>query len=524
MMAVGYNDAGMSSRVEEWLTFLADPAHRIAAREAAWIAGADICEISVLLHEIRGLSPFSEDQINLPLLQATLEYLPHWGVLAAGKSDSLATDLCDPIGELYIALRTTPAPRHSLLTLLALLGGEKDLKKFCQLIVDDPPDGKANAAAPLLPLFQRQSTNASQLFPNLLAGLANPDLAPAVLDLANFLTRGRQVASHPAAPRVAELVRLLEGLASGLEVLQESVEEQNAAEDAQQRYNDSIALAISLCDALALIGDPSALRALRRLLKLKHRRLRVEASAALARLGDEDGQRALTALAVEPSVRLRVLSYADELGIADTIDERFREPAAVAEAELVAHLCEPTAMGVPPSECELIDSCTQYWPGYEEPRMCFLFRFTYSAWDADQQEICYRNIGIAGPVVHTFRSDLSDLPTADIYAAFAGWQAEHEDIFETDITRLSPAEQRFVDALKQRAALDGFHDITALQLGSFFGDKVLIASARKNDHRGAIVADAEHVYWYPWRNQNSISSDIAYNIYKGRRLLKAFND
>ena len=514
----------MSSRALEWLSFISDPAHRIDAREAAWIADSDVREISILLREIRGLSPFSEDQINVPLLYATLEHLPQWGALAASKSDSLPADLCDHIGELYISLQTTQSPRHSLLTLLTLLGGEKDLKKFCELILNDPPKGNANAAAPLLPLFRRQSTNASQLFPNLLDGLANPDLAPAILDLANFLTREKRIASHPAAARKAELVRLLEGLAMGLETLQESAEEQNTAEDAHQRYSDSIALAVSLCDTLALIGDPKASGALRGLLNLGHRRLRVEASAALARLGDAEGQTSLMALAAEPSARLRVLKYAKDLGIVDAIDERFREPAAVAEAELAAYLSEPTVMGVPPTQCELFDSCTQYWPGFEEPRMCFLFRFTYRAWDAEQRETCYTNIGIAGPVVHTFRSDLSDLSNADIYAAFAGWQAEHEDVFEMDVKRLPDSEQRFVDALNRRVALGGYQEVTALRLGSFFGEKILIASARKSDVLGVVVADAQHVYWYPRRNQNSIPAEIAYSIYKGRRLLKAFND
>ncbi len=120
----------MTSRAQEWLSFLSDPAHPMVAREAAWIAGSDVREISMLLRDTRGLSPFSDDQINMSLLQATLEQLPQWGVFAAGKSDSLPTDLCDQIGELYIALRITPAPRHSLLTLLALLGGEKDLIFF----------------------------------------------------------------------------------------------------------------------------------------------------------------------------------------------------------------------------------------------------------------------------------------------------------------------------------------------------------------------------------------------------------
>ncbi len=218
------------------------------------------------------------------------------------------------------------------------------------------------------------------------------------------------------------------------------------------------------------------------------------------------------------------MSYAEELGIADSIDERWREPAAVAEAELVAYLSEPTVMGVPPSRCELINSCTQYWPGYEEPRMCYLFRFTYRGVDMEQGEKSYTNVGIAGPLVHAFQSDLSDLSHADVYAAFAGWHAEHEEIFATDVAQLAGSERHLLDELSKRAAGAGYRDIAALQLGSFFGEKVLVASARKNGLPGIVVVDGQHVCWHPQGKPDANAHETAYNIYKGHRLLQAFND
>lgn len=261
----------MSARAQKWISFLREPTRRGVAPDATWIASANVDEISFLLREIRGLSPFTEDELNLALLQATLENLPQWATVTTRKTDSLPTDVSDQIGALYGDLETVQVPRASLLTVLAVMGGKKDLKKFCQLMLDDPPKGNANAVAPMLPLFRPQSTNASQLFPDLLQGLANPDLAPAILDLANFLTRQRKVASHPATERAAELVRLLEGVVNGLQKLQNTAEKQQNAQGAYERYNDSIALGIALCDALALIGDPSAIGVLRRLLELRHR-------------------------------------------------------------------------------------------------------------------------------------------------------------------------------------------------------------------------------------------------------------
>ncbi len=294
MFAINTRD--MSPRTEKWISLLGDPTQHVVASEAAWIAHADVSEISILLREIRGLAPFAEDQVNMDLLQVTLDNLSPWAIVATGETSSLPSDICNQLGALYTALQTSRVSRHGLLSALALLGGKKDLKKFCQLILDDPPKGNANAAAPLLPFFRRQASHASQLFPDLLQGLANPDLAPGILDLANFLTRHKKVTNHPAAPRAAELVRLLEGIVRGLETLQEFAERRQMAENADQRYRDSIALGIALCDALALIGDPQAKGVLRRLLELKHRRLRVEAAAALVRLGDEEGRRILTSL------------------------------------------------------------------------------------------------------------------------------------------------------------------------------------------------------------------------------------
>ena len=37
---------------------------------------------------------------------------------------------------------------------------------------------------------------------------------------------------------------------------------------------------------------------------------------------------------------------------------------------------------------------------------------------------------MAGPLVHAFEADLTKLDQFDAYAAFAGWQAEHPDIYE----------------------------------------------------------------------------------------------
>src|SRR6185312_3349414 len=130
-------------------------------------------------------------------------------------------------------------------------------------------------------------------------------------------------------------------------------------------------------DALALIGDKSAVGKLYQALRVGHRRLRTEAAAALARLGEAQGADELAQLAAEPIARLRVLAYTDELGLKEKIDPQYTTAVARAEAELCVWLAEPTQYGVPPTSCELFDCRRQHWPGFDDPVDCFLFQFQY---------------------------------------------------------------------------------------------------------------------------------------------------
>lgn len=523
----------MITQIEQWIARLQNPNAVLERHGATWIPSISAEHFVDLLDKTTGFAPFSRQTVNIDVLRATLEQVPQWAAQIKTKSAADSIDIANSLSELYAALANVPeVPRQNLLRTLATLGGKKNLHFFCDLILNDPPNGSAEATTPFLPLFQKPNSDDVELvFPKLLDGLANPHLAPAILDLANFYVRTKRAASHPAAERHSQLSTLLDGLTTGLKNLQTAVEDQNeSAEAAYQRYNDSIALVVSLCDALALIGNAESVPTLNRLFELRHRRVHVEAAAALARLDQENGRKALAALAAEPAARLRVLNYATELNLADTISEEFRTPVAIAESELVAFLAEPTNMGVPPSSCELVDSCTQYWPGYEEPRMCYLFRYAYQGLDADQRELSYSNIGIAGPLVHVFRADLGDRPVADIYGAFAGWQTEHEEIYESTLEQLNPADLRIAGELGRRIDESDYPKVTSVLLGSFFGEKVLVAEATKSGEEpgstieGSLIIDAQDIHWFPRRSKRSIDCEMAYNIYKGKRLLKAFNE
>jgi hypothetical protein len=392
----------------------------------------------------------------------------------------------------------------------------------------DPPRGGAAASAPLVPLFDADESVAKLLFPALLAGISHPDAAPAILDLANHLTRSRVLAKHPATSHTPELIAVLRGLTARLESLQKEILTGTPDMAARDHLQTTVPLAIAICDSLGLIGDPTARSGLSELLSVQHRRLRVEAAAALARLGDEEGAHALLELAAEASVRLRVLAYAEEVDLFERLDERWTSPVALAEAELVAFLSDNMHLGLPPTSCELIDSRTLSWPGFEEPRMCYLFRFTYRAHRADGTETSYSNVGVAGPLAHAFRSDLTHLSVDDAYAAFAGWQAEHDEIQEIDVTDPSllpdPRQRREIADAIRRLEENEYTDIEILQLGRFFEDTTVMATARRDGKSGVVVIDPVSCCWFPQRTSSgTLTAAEVYCIYKGRRLLAAFN-
>src|SRR6185503_9186201 len=103
----------------------------------------------------------------------------------------------------------------------------------------------------------------------------------------------------------AELITLLGELVQTLLLLEERPDQfGDTAQELSRRVARGVALAVSLCDALALMGEQSATGKLNQALRVGHRRLRTEAAAALARLGEEAGVTELVQLAAEPVARL----------------------------------------------------------------------------------------------------------------------------------------------------------------------------------------------------------------------------
>lgn len=504
------------------------PARQRSRKRAAWLAELTPSQVLGFLDQLQRSLP-------LPLARPADELLAQWLAAAAqgrraapghpARSLSDVTELCRVLPPLYRGLAAEFPARGRLLAWLAAGGSAAELELWGQLLVEDPPAEEQDVLLAMAPVVQQHRARAGMLFPKLLRGLSSPSLAAPVLDLANFLTREKLVPRHPACACAGELAHLLGEVAQSLLLLEEQpLHEAPEARVASRRVAQGVALAVALCDALAQIGDRQAVGKLYQALRVRHRRLRTEAAAALARLGEEDGASELIQLAAYPVARLRVLQYAQELGLMDRIEPQYTTPEARAEAELCVWLAEPTQFGIPPSTCELVDHRRLYWPGYREERDCYLFRFQYVLTVEGEGERSYSNIGIAGPLVHAFIADLGDLPPEDIYAAFAGWHAQHPEIRETDVAQLPLSQQLDVERLKRRLHDSGYEAIQPQRLGSFFGETVLVATARRDQTPGVAVVDAREVAFFPQRHsRRPLGVEECYSIYKGRKLLKAFN-
>ncbi|MHB8972684.1 MAG: HEAT repeat domain-containing protein [Pirellulaceae bacterium] len=435
-------------------------------------------------------------------------------------TEPMTAQVRQQISLLYNMLGEASTCRWRLLQWLSTAAQEADLRLFVELLVASPPRDAQAAAVALAPLFQRVHYDPSTLFPALFDALQYPSLAAPVLDLANYLLRSHRVDEHPARDRAQELIALLGNLVQRLAKLEESPGETDESWEALRRQVDeSVALIVALCDALAFLGDAQAIGKLYQALELSHRRIRVEAAAALARLGETAGAETLVALAAEPVVRLRVLSRAEELGISGQVDPQYTSDVAQAEALVAVELAQPAFFGIPPAELALVDTRTQFWPGYEAPVCCYLFRYVYRFASGE-----YGNVAIAGPLVHAFAADLSDLPPEDIYAAYAGWHGEHESIDEVSLDVPSANLRPEIERFERRLRDAGYQDVQSVTLGRFFGDRVLVAHATREGAAGIAVIDAQETEWHPRRTrQHAIGPSEAFCIYKGRRLLRAFN-
>lgn len=434
-------------------------------------------------------------------------------------SESIA-DLAELLYELPIADRQ-PVVAHCL-QILAAQADTQSLTLFSALISRDWLTEDRPIAVALSPLFQWPPPELLVVFDSLGDDIWKANLLGPMLDLSAHCLRKKKLLVHPLAAHTARLGDLLSATVQRLSLLEENPKQfGDDVATIRQVLSSAVALTVSLCDSVGLIGDIASISTLKKALELSHRRVQTEAAGALARLGDAIGQQRLIEFSADPATRLRAIAYADELEMEDRVPVEMREPIATAEAEVVAWLADSERFGVPPAQLELIDERTQFWPSYDDPQSCFLWRFNYHFSQGDLS-----NLIIAGPLVHAFQADLKELEIDDIYGLFAGWQAEHDEIYEVPSTQCNSAQRAECDRLLKRAA-DANQDIDelrALGLAFFFGERSVLAVGLRNGQSMCVVADDLESAAFPIGSRpTSLTPDLVLALYRGRKLLRTFN-
>lgn len=437
-------------------------------------------------------------------------------------ANSSASDLAVILNRMERWYASVPAANRERCQLLAWLawGNEACVRVWCQLLKHDPPQHEEGVREVFEPLFRRPDPPVSVLFPTLLEAISELGLATAILDLSNYFYRQKQTRPHPASSRLQPLSQLLANVTQQLlRVEAEPLSAGFPPEQLSRVINESVGLISALCDFLALQGDRSMVGKLYPCLELRHRRVQVEAAYALATLSEQEGRDRLVALAKEPLVRRRVLAYCEPLGLLDQISPEYQDQAALAESELVLSLAHPQNLGLAPHSTRLLDQRTQNWPGYEEPVECFLFEFEYPFSDHP-----YRNVGIVGPVTHSFPAVLCELNVDDLYAVFAGWHVSHPEIYALEAAQFGPQQAGTLARLKRRLTDQGVEQIEPLLLGHFFDEWVLTGRGRRGEDDGWVVAGPNEPLWLPdLGGFQNFDAGLVWFFWIGRTLLRQFN-
>lgn len=455
-----------------------------------------------------------------PAVVAAILRLIHHSALRGGP-EAMAAIQPDDLVAILDTLTFRVPNSHLPLHLLAMRRDRPSIELLVDRLAEHPPEGWIEAAQVLSPLMQSTQWPADAFFPAALDLIAAPSLAAPVLDLCAFATREMGVDRHPAADRIEMLNHLLGEVTQRLAQFEENPRAfGDEVETVQQKLGQAVSLAVSLCDNVGLIGEASSIGKLNQAVQLRHRRVQCEAAGALARLDQPEGRNRLVELAADPAARMRAIAYADELGFGDKIDPEQRTLERQAESEMALWLTQPAQMGVPPTGLEMIESRVLAWPGFEHPVDVRLVRFEYNF--GTQR---YSNVGITGPITFSLSTDVADLPVDDIFAIYAGWHAEHDEIFSIPAESINEAQKRIMAALAQHLEREGYVELQPSLLGVFLEETAGVFSARQENTELLVITDGLETIDCPvgGRLRPMTPGDV-FNLYKGRKMLRTFND
>jgi len=133
-------------------------------------------------------------------------------------------------------------------------------------------------------------------------------------------------------------------------------------------------------------------------------------------------------------------------------------------------------------------------------------------------------VGITGPTVHVLAADLMPLDADDVYACYAGWHAEHPDIFTVPADRWNAAQRRLAAPLIEHLERHGFEAIEAGLLGFMLDEQAVACTATRDEATYAVVTDGLETIEVSTagRARPFEPTDIWY-LFLGRKMLRTFN-
>ncbi|NND96253.1 MAG: hypothetical protein HKN47_02860 [Pirellulaceae bacterium] len=131
---------------------------------------------------------------------------------------------------------------------------------------------------------------------------------------------------------------------------------------------------------------------------------------------------------------------------------------------------------------------------------------------------------MSGPPSHALAADVADLPVDDIYSIYAGWHAEHPDIFTVGADQFNEAQLRTIEPLEQHLQHLGYDSIKPELLGFLLDEQAAVFSAVRDNTQCLVVTDALETIDQPVAGRlRPLQPSDLFNLYKGRKMLRTFN-
>jgi hypothetical protein len=119
---------------------------------------------------------------------------------------------------------------------------------------------------------------------------------------------------------------------------------------------------------------------------------------------------------------------------------------------------------------------------------------------------------------------VANLPLDDIYAIYAGWHAEHDQIFSVASEQFNEAQLRLMEQFQRHLERLGYQNIRPAQLGFFLDEQAGVFIARRDATECVVATDGLETIDQPISGRlRPLTPEDLFNLFKGRKMLRTFN-